>query len=368
MMSPPCAGQEEFDPSQLPTLFSLWSTSCAAASALTPPSSGPMASHETMASQESMSSSQGRITSSQGSVTSSNITVADVEAGLLGCLQLLSRLISTASQITNASCQIIKNPLTRLFLPGNTSAELSRACAYPLTSLVTMATQQTCFGIFLADATSTFAKLQALDMELRKTMVTLTSSMTSSQSSVLTQSIWITCYALHNPMTTSNDHPINSGGRVTKLCNSSCHAVRNVATMLFLFVSRDRTPTLSLLTSAAMENCASAQSLETECLEISQNSSLRVRSSKNLPQFNFCFNLSCHFPLRATPETSHWEGTSQRELRSLYIAAKLLYPSAVLPYNGSILPCGLDCVSVTFYAGRRNHHTTHHGGFSARSP
>ena len=61
-----------------------------------------------------------------------------------------------------------------------------------------------------------------------------------------------------------------------------------------------------------------------------------------------CFNSTCPFPLRKTDNPKHWNQDAQDILLAAFDAANALLPELNMTYNGSVLPCGLDCVTFTF--------------------
>lgn len=62
-----------------------------------------------------------------------------------------------------------------------------------------------------------------------------------------------------------------------------------------------------------------------------------------------CFNLQCHHPLKATPNSEHWVESMRMLVEQLQIGFTQLFPNASQADSSSILPCGIGCTfSLSF--------------------
>ena len=150
-----------------------------------------------------------------------------------------------------------------------------------------------------------------------------------------------------------------------QLCSSVCHELRTSLQTLTPFLNLGRVLSFSLLLAAEKQRCLQRGVGNIQCLDSDGNLDLFNRSSQADPIPSLCLNLRCHYPLRETNESSHWFARGQAQARGLSVAAQLAFPSAALPFNGSPLNCGLDCVTTTFTASQDEAIRTNRAVFGA---
>lgn len=298
-----------------------------------------------------------------GQAAPQNVSLEKVEGGLLRCFALLTNAFNGTKFVLRQSCTILRDAQL-LSQPsngsdGNTSSSLQRACsegtALAIDRIVHSANVQTCLTVLVVYAQATFLKLQLVNSELRRSF-TAGTERSSGDLTVSEQGAIVMCYELFHK--SNNSHVTSAAADVdlrpsVPLCLFACHSFRNVAVTMRRFLSARDAPVFSLLAQAVSRTCRPVGTSTETCAGVSalrlfiQPSSLDIRPS-------FCLNLSCFYPLRATRHSNHWLSTTQQQIFSLHKAAAMLFPSAILPPNGSMLPCGLDCTSVTFTSSEEN--------------
>ena len=269
--------------------------------------------------------------------TSANVSLETIESGLLQCLGLFARALSGPRLVLSSSCGVLESlNASSLATAGFCSAAFSGG----IDAIQAAVTGQTCLGIWTADARATFGKLNGVEPQLRAG-----SGLTASKQeylSVQQQSVLVTCVSLFPP----SEILQSNTSTPYRLCSNTCHCLRNIAGVLSKFLDLSQTFTLANLVSDVSKHCDPIRSPPNAlCAEF--NNTFQIRSSRLTQLPSFCLNLSCHYPLRPTSNPDHWTSDSQNELRALHNAAALLFPSNVQAFNGSLLPCGFDCVTFT---------------------
>ena len=268
---------------------------------------------------------------------SANVSLEMIEAGLLQCLGVFGQALTGPRLVQSASCKVLES-LNESSLA--TAGYCSAAFSGGIDAIQALVTGQTCLGVWTADARATFGKLNGLEPQLRAG-----SGLTATEQEYLSiqqQSVLVTCVSLFLPSEILQPNT----STLYRLCSNTCHGLQNIAGVLSKFLSLSQTFTLATLVSDVSRHCDPIRSPSNAlCAEF--NNTFQIRSSRLTQLPSFCLNLSCHYPLRPTTNPDHWTSDSQNELRALYNAAALLFPSNVQAFNGSLLPCGFDCVTFT---------------------
>ena len=148
--------------------------------------------------------------------------------------------------------------------------------------------------------------------------------------------------------------PVCNGAKRTPLCQSVCERVQPVVHLFGLFTNTSQVAITALL-AESLAICPSAvQSLSSpdDCLVANASGIIVTNSSQNrIPaamHTGLCLNLTCPYPLRATVVEEHWNPDVQNLISGVHRIVRRELPSSSIPFNGSILPCGTDCVAIGF--------------------
>ena len=217
-----------------------------------------------------------------------------------------------------------------------------------------------------AHAIETFCKLNGAEEGLRKSFSIGEARPTGTPTlnfSVFHQGVLVVCYTLFPPvgvngsaesnpdqMTCLDKERTRPQPAVLHLCENTCQRLKNVVATFVRFINLTKSPLMFLLYGQTQTLCPKQESQNSRCVDFHHNMTAFQRPSSQTPKELFCMNVSCHYPLRETSNPNHWLKSSQTQLRLFFDQSDLLFPSAALPFNGSKLPCGADCVSVVFSA------------------
>ena len=258
------------------------------------------------------------------------------EAHLSMCFNLLSSLVNetkaavTACALNQSNCSSI-DPL-------------------PLDSLLERFTSQACASIFFALANGTFSRLEFLEDQLRAsfsieetTAVNDTAALTVSQ-----QAMVVLCHSAfpYEDESFQNKTSDNNSSSL-RLCENACHRLRNTLNTLTDVLDPGKSPLIVFLREQTELVCSTMDPSINDCIDVSRYLTLFQRPSSS-PHEQFCLNYTCHSPLRKTSNPNHWVDSTQAHLRTLFDLSRSAFSSATLPFNGSLLPCGLDCSSMIF--------------------
>ena len=144
-------------------------------------------------------------------------------------------------------------------------------------------------------------------------------------------------------------------------CASTCNRTHQLLTTLKMFLNFSKIPLLSLM-EEAVKFCQLQQFSKPQyCLAENTNSNgstphpwalfnttQQGHHGQLLDTAEFCFNTKCNSPLRFTTDENHWDKDIQKVLVYIHTSIKSKFPNSTLPLNRSILPCGIECVSIGF--------------------
>eukprot|EP00117_Sycon_ciliatum_P021224 scpid27371/ scgid18666/ len=176
-----------------------------------------------------------------------------------------------------------------------------------------------------------------------------TSSLSSGESLVLV------CAAMFPFCSNSTTAPYG-GGVVTEhtvpVCSGVCNRLRPAAGVFGLFADVSAIPIVALLTEAlAVCPANSSTPASATCVSLSVSSTgvgIAVIDSTmaSTAPARFCLNLTCPSPLRATTNSAHWSKDLQSVVFGIHSLVQAAFPGSSTPFNGSILPCGTDCIAI----------------------
>ena len=274
-----------------------------------------------------------------------------VEAYLSMCFHLLSSLVNETKAAVMASCCCL----------GNVSLSPDHGCAANLSicvstgllsldSLLERFTSQACASSFFALANGTFNRLEIVEGQLRAsfsveetTYVNGTTTLTVTQ-----QAMGVLCHSAfpYEDEPFQNETSDNSSSSL-RLCENTCHRLRNILNALTDVLDSENSQLIVFLHEQTELVCSTMDPSINDCIDVSRYLSLFQRPSPS-PREQFCLNYTCDFPLRRTSNPNQLVASTQAHLKTLFNISRAVFPSATLPFNGSLLPCGQDCTSVVF--------------------
>ena len=127
-------------------------------------------------------------------------------------------------------------------------------------------------------------------------------------------------------------YQINQDDQCGTSLQSLCTNANSLIKSLEPFLDISKVPVLSMLNEAS---------------SICEVDSVSPRSQEELTH-GFCLNPKCSPPLHATANSDHWDSSVQDIVRSIHVSVNSAFPNNSVPFNGSVLPCGRQCVSVGF--------------------
>ena len=147
-------------------------------------------------------------------------------------------------------------------------------------------------------------------------------------------------------------------GSLVPPCPSTCFSTRKVLSSVRPFLNTSSIPILDLLKeSATLCEYNTSENLPKQCIAqsaerlqgyilLGKKDDIQADANKTFP--GFCLNMQCFPPLRATPNSEHWIPNLQKNVHSLHMLSSFAFPGASLPYNKSLMPCAIDCITVGF--------------------
>ena len=297
----------------------------------------------------------GRLQTLSGSSKLSASVAMDVDV-LFDCIHLLASAVNRTKKSIVKSCSVLNGRSTSLKAGFNRSSSCSGHLCYRFTSFLDKYKARLCQLVFEMEVTLIFLKLDKLENQFRRhfSVEDAPTSSEISNFSVFQQSAVVFCRSIFPERTVEgeNTEPVsrNSSDPPPKLCENTCHQLRNILNVLGNYADVDKSQLLQLLRSEAIRACSSRHQFGSNdyCIDFDQNMTVYLRSPSLTPPVVFCVNLSCHFPLRATSNPDHWTLSVQSHLREQYNISDTCFPQLALPFNASKLPCGMDCVSIRY--------------------
>ena len=267
------------------------------------------------------------------------------------CFNLLSSLVNQTKGAVMAYCECVQNIN---FSPDHTCAAnrgqstCSTTGLLLLDSLLERFTSQACVDSFLARSNETFTRLETVDGQLRASF-SVEETANINDTTVLTVSQQAVVVLCHSAFPFEDESLESETGEdvshLLRLCENTCHQLRNILNVMTDVLDPGKSPLIVFLREQTDHVCSAMTQSSGDCIDLSRYLTLFQRPSST-PREQFCLNYSCHFPLRRTSNPNHWIASTQAHLKTLFDLSRAAFPSATLPLNGSLLPCGMDCTSV----------------------
>ena len=275
----------------------------------------------------------------------------NVEAHLSMCFRLLSALVNETKAAAMASCSCVQN-ITLSSDHACVHAANQSICSsglLPLDLLSERFTSQACASSFFALANGTFNRLEFVEGRLRASFSVDETANSNDTTLTVSQQVKVVLCQSAFPYedqpfqneTSDNDSPS------LRLCENTCHRLRNTLNAMTDVLDSGKSPLIAFLREQTERVCSAMTQSSSDCIDLSRYLTLFLRPSSS-PREQFCLNFTCHFPLRRTFNPNHWVASTQTHLQALFNLSRAVFPTATLPFNGSLLPCGLACTSVTY--------------------
>ena len=256
-------------------------------------------------------------------------------------------LLNDINQLAELACPLLR-------ANGQyTSLEISSLCTdteHDNSSLQADIELETNVVIFSIDIQGTFIKMNTLGDELiyNFSYTEEKEVLNGTKSGELSRTLL--CTHLY-PTVSDADVESEDDSKAERLpfCSSVCANVKLLSESVERFVEFKKLPTMALLSLALKELCVSSSEDEF-CWDVDEFGTVYNRTTSSVPAPKFCVDFMCKFPLTRTSNSHHWYDVYHRGIETVSDGAAYLFPSASLPFNKSIFPCGVSCSTVSFTA------------------
>ena len=264
------------------------------------------------------------------------------------CYRIASEILANSKYIADVGCPLLatlslENVTQVRSLCTNASEKASNL------SRETFLQLQTSSAIFSIDSQGTFLKLTHLSKHLAESFVYLWNLALFNRTAG-EQARFFICLSAYYPalLDKLSNESANSELSEPKFCSSVCDDPRLLRDALVKFVNFAFLLTPSVINYGVNKICADKTNHQGVCLDVDASGNPASRPMSGISPPLFCLDFTCKFPLTATDDRRHWYPNSQLAVRALRDGVVSLFPSAELPFNVSMFPCGVACATVYF--------------------